>query len=382
MKYFIIAGEASGDLHASLLISALRNADPKAEFRFLGGDKMASSAGVPPVVHYRDMAYMGFIEVIKHLRQILAIMRRTRRAISEYRPDAVILVDYPSFNLKIAKYAHSMGIPVFYYISPKVWAWKEYRVKEIKQYVSRLYSILPFETEFFKRHGYDISYVGNPTVTEIDAALSEIPQFDVFCRNHSLDPQKHIIALVPGSRRKEIANNLPEMLKAALMFPDYQPVIAGAPSIDSDYYTRVIRSEGSYPIPPVVFNDTFALVRNADAALVTSGTATLETALLGTPQIACYRMNGSRLVYNIYAHILKVKYVTLPNLITDSPLIPELLLHYCNKKTIAELLTHLLSVSPKRDAMLEGYERLRSILGNANGAETTAADIVNRLSSK
>ncbi len=380
MKYFIIAGEASGDFHASQLIAALRKADPKASFRFFGGDKMQAAAGVAPVIHFKHMAYMGFVEVIKHLKEILSILNIAKKAIKDFKPDAVILIDYPSFNLKIAKFAHANKIPVFYYISPKVWAWKEFRVKDIKKYVTRLYSILPFEKQFFARHNYDIVYTGNPSVQEVDEALKNIPSRSEFYEKHKIYSPKPIIALLPGSRRKEIDNNLPEMLKATLQFPEYQAVIAGAPSVETKLYTKVIKTEGSYAVPPVVYDDTFALLKYADAALVTSGTATLETALVGTPQIACYRMSGSRWAFKLLSGIINVKYVTLPNLIADTQIIPELLLHNCTAQNIARILEPLLENSPQRDEELEGYKLLRKILGTTNSAEIAAKDIVAQLS--
>ncbi|MDD2961912.1 MAG: lipid-A-disaccharide synthase [Muribaculaceae bacterium] len=379
MKYFIIAGEASGDLHASMLISAIKKNDSRAEFRFLGGDLMCQSAGAEPIMHYRKMAYMGFLEVAKHIKEILSIMTLTKRSIAEYSPDAVILVDYPSFNLKIAKYAKSLGHKVFYYISPKVWAWKEFRVKQIKKYVDKMYSILPFEPRFYDKYDYAVKYVGNPSVGEINEALYSIPCFDAFADKHLLDREKPIISLLPGSRRSEIENNLPEMLKAAYKFPDFQVVISGAPGINTDYYSKVIKTEGSYDVPPIITGDTYSLVRNSKASLVTSGTATLETALLGTPQVACYRAMGSRWVYWIFSHILEVKYVTLPNLIADAPIIPELLLHNCNSEKISKTLEPLLSHSPWRDEMLTNYKKMREILGNEDSAGGAATDIVETL---
>ena len=382
MKYFLIAGEASGDLHASQLIKAIKEKDGSAEFCFLGGDKMEENAGVKPVVHYRNMAYMGFIEVIKHLGEILSIMKRAKKALIDFAPDALILIDYPSFNLKMADFAKKNGIPTFYYISPKVWAWKEHRVKKIKQVIDEMYSILPFETQFYADRGYSVQYAGNPSVAEIDEALKTIPDFEQFCKKYGLESDKKIIALVPGSRKKEISNCLPEMLKAALKFPDYQLLIAGAPSIDEAYYEQVIKAEGSYTVPKIISGDTFALVRNADAALVTSGTATLETALLGTPQIACYRMSKSKIVYKLFELILKVKYVTLPNLIANSEVIPELLVHMCNAENIAAHLEPLLQDCPKRDNMLAGYVKIRKILGTDNCAEFAARGIITKLNNK
>lgn len=375
MKYFIIAGEASGDIHGSALIEALKQQDCQAQFDFLGGDLMARSAGHEPLIHYRDMAFMGFIEVIKHLGSILGFMKRAKQAMTENRPDALILIDYPSFNLKMARWAEGQGIPVFYFISPKVWAWKEYRVKDIKRYVKRVYSILPFETEFYRKHDYDVEYVGNPTVKEIAAALSKMRPAVKFRADNDLGSEKPIIAIVPGSRKKEIRDNLPTMLAAALLHSDCQAVIAGAPSIDDELYKDVM---GDYKVP-VLRNQTFELVHNARVALVTSGTATLETALLGTPQVACYRMNGSKRVYWFYRKLIKGKYVTLPNLIADAPIIPELLLHNCSVENVDGWLAKLLDDGTERQEMLNGYRRIAEMLTEKDCAMTTAKRIIEQL---
>ena len=383
MKYFLIAGEASGDLHASQLIHALKEIDMEAEFRFLGGDMMAKEAGCAPVVHYRNMAYMGIVEVIKHLRSIMGIMNTSRGALRSFSADALILIDYPSFNLKMAKYAKSLGIPVFYYISPKVWAWKEYRVKQIKQLVDRMFCILPFEVEFYRRHHYDVTYCGNPSVQEIDEALKTIPSRTEFCARHGFDNAgKQIVALLPGSRLKEISDNLPIMLSAIKRFPSLVPVIAGAPSVDTAVYEQALSGSG-LELPYIVTGDTFALVRNARVALVTSGTATLETALLGTAQVACYRMGGSRFVYWLYEHFLKVKYVTLPNLIAGREVIPELLLHHCCEEEISSHISSLLqNDSEAYVSMQEGYQSVRSRLGSSPCAQTAAQGIAEYLLSK
>lgn len=375
MKYFIIAGEASGDIHGSALIEVLKQQDGQAQFDFLGGDLMALSAGHEPLIHYRDMAFMGFIEVIKHLGSILGFMKRAKQAMTENRPDALILIDYPSFNLKMAKWAEGQGIPVFYFISPKVWAWKEYRVKDIKRYVKRVYSILPFETEFYRKHDYDVEYVGNPTVKEIAAALSKMRPAAKFRADNDLVSEKPIIAIVPGSRKKEIRDNLPTMLAAARLHSDCQAVIAGAPSIDDELYKDVM---GDYKVT-VLRNQTFELVHNARVALVTSGTATLETALLGTPQVACYRMNGSKRVYWFYRKLIKGKYVTLPNLIADAPIIPELLLHNCSVENVDGWLVKLLNDGSERQEMLNGYRRMAEMLTEKDCAMTTAERIIEQL---
>ena len=374
MKYFLIAGEASGDLHASHLMASIREQDPQSEFRFLGGDLMAAQAGEAPIIHYRDMAYMGFADVVKHLGKILGFLGTARRAIDEWQPQAVILVDYPSFNLKIAKYAHNMGIKVHYFISPKVWVWKEWRVKDIRRYVDRMYCILPFEPDWYRERGYEATYVGNPTVQEVAQARNSFPDFASFREQHGL-PDRPVIALVPGSRVREIRDNLPLMLQAAARHPQYQAVIAGAPSIDDQLYREVM---GAGAVP-VLRDATYPLVHHARAALVTSGTATLETALLGTPQVACYRFNGSKWSYNFYRRLLSGKYVTLPNLILDEPLIPELLMHLCTVDTIDGHLSQLLDETEQRTAMLDGYARLAARLGSDICTATAARLITTTL---
>ena len=358
MKYFLIAGEASGDLHASHLMSSLKQLDPLAEFRFLGGDLMAEQAGSQSIIHYRDMAYMGFMDVAKHLGKILSFLGTARRAIDEWQPDGLILVDYPSFNLKVAKYAHNLGVPVHYFISPKVWVWKEWRVKDIRRYVDHMYCILPFEPDWYRERGYEATYVGNPTVQEVAQASTSFQGFDGFIAENGL-ADRPIIALVPGSRVREIRDNLPLMMAAAARHPEYQAVVAGAPGIDDNLYRKVMGDKAV----PVLRDQTYPLVHHARVALVTSGTATLETALLGTPQVACYRFNGSQWSYKFYRRLLKGKYVTLPNLITDEPVIPELLMHLCTVDSIDGYLKQLLDDTAERSAMLDGYRRLAGRLG-------------------
>ena len=375
MKYFLIAGEASGDLHASHLIASLKQEDPGAEFRFLGGDLMAAQAGMEPIIHYRDMAYMGFADVVRHLGKILGFLGTARRAIDEWQPQALVLVDYPSFNLKVAKYAHNLGIPVHYFISPKVWVWKEWRVKDIRRYVNHMYCILPFEPDWYQERGYKATYVGNPTVQEVAQAIDTFPDFAHFVGDNGLS-DRPIIALVPGSRVREIRDNLPLMLEAATRHPEYQAVVAAAPGIDDDLYREVMGDH----VVSVLRDKTYPLVRHARVALVTSGTATLETALLGTPQVACYRFNGSKWSYRFYRRLLTGKYVTLPNLITDEPVIPELLMHLCNADSIDSHLTQLLGDTPQRAAMLDGYRRLSDRLGTDVCTATAAHLIANNSS--
>ncbi|MDO4512301.1 MAG: lipid-A-disaccharide synthase [Bacteroidales bacterium] len=377
MKYFIIAGEASGDIHGASLIEALKRQDSNAQFQFLGGDMMAAQAGVQPLIHYRDMAYMGVLEVLKHLPTILGIMRTAKQAIADGRPDAIILIDYPSFNLKIAKYAQGLGIPCFYFIAPKVWAWKERRLKDIKRYITRLFSILPFEKEYFRKHDYEVEYVGNPTVKEIAEAAEKFTHFNTFVAENGLDDERPIIALAPGSRRREIRDNLPIMVEAALRHPEYQMAIAGAPSTAQHLYDEVLEPLGVKV--PVLYGKSFELVHHARVALVTSGTATLEAAIIGTPQVACYRAYGSKVVYDIYKNILKIKYVTLPNLITDSPVIPELLLHLCTVDSVDAHLTALLQDSTERQRMLDGYSRLKQMLTDKDCTTCTAQGIIEYL---
>lgn len=371
MRYFISAGEASGDLHASFLIKALQQADPQAEFCFLGGDMMADAASASPLVHYRQMAFMGFVDVLLNLRTVLGNLAAAKKGIEEFHPDALILVDYPSFNLKLAEFAYKRGIPVYYYISPKVWAWKEHRVKDIKKLVRRVFSILPFEVEYFRRHGYDVTYVGNPSKNEVDRKLTSMTDSGTFRRRYSLD-SRPIIALVPGSRVSEIRKNLPVMLSAVRQFPDYQPVIAAAPAIRESLY-------GSLAPGVALCSDTFQLEYHSVAALVTSGTATLEAALIGTPQIVTYRAVASKLVYNIFKHILKVKYVSLPNLIMDREIVPELLLYQCTPENIARHMSELLPGGEGRAKQLEDYASLGRLLGDGDAARTAADYIVNDL---
>lgn len=372
MRYFLIAGEASGDLHASELIRAIKSYDPEASFRFLGGDKMAEAAGEPPVVHYKKMAYMGFVDVLLHLRSVLGNLDSAKKSLKDFAPDALVLIDYPSFNLRVAKYAVTLGIPVYYYISPKVWAWKEHRVKEIKKLVKQMFCILPFEVDFYKtRHDYDVTYVGNPSLNEVDRKLAEIVSKEDFFKSNGLS-SKPLIALVPGSRISEIKTNLPYMLGAAKNFEaDYQPVIAAAPGVDEEIYDRLA------PGVTRLSGQTFELMKYASAALVTSGTATLEAALLGTPQVVAYRAVGSKLVYNFFKKILKVQFVSLPNLICGREIVKELLLHLCTVDSLSAALADVLPGGSHHSALLADYAHLRTLLGT-NNAPQTAAQIISR----
>lgn len=373
MKYYLIVGEASGDLHASHLMAALRCEDPQAEFRFFGGDLMAAAGGCAPVKHYRDLAYMGFVPVLLHLRTIFANMAFCKRDIVEWQPDALILVDYPGFNLSIAKYIHARTrIPVYYYISPKIWAWKEYRIKNIKRDVDELFSILPFEVDFFEgKHRYPIHYVGNPTLDEVAAfraAYKETRQ--VFFERNGLQA-KPVIALLAGSRKQEIKDNLPDMIRAASSFGGYQLVLAGAPGIDADYYRAYM---GGAEVK-VVFGQTYELLSHADAALVTSGTATLETALFRVPQVVCYHTPVGRLIAFLKRHVLKVKYISLVNLIAGREVVRELV---ADTMTVAQIRTELgriLTDERWRKEMLEGYADVAARLGEP-GAPAKAARLI------
>lgn len=376
MKYMIIAGEASGDLHASRLIKELRERDPEARFAYIGGDLMAKEAGIDPFLHYRELNVMGFSEVIRKMPSIFATLRKARKMLDEFVPDTLILVDYPGFNLRMARSAHKRGIRTDWYISPKVWAWKSRRVRKIKKYVDFMYSILPFEPEFYHEHGYDrIKYVGNPSVEETDYALSRLPSQMHFLERNGFSGDRPIIALLPGSRKGEIRCNLPVMLEAVKAFPDFQVVIAAAPSIPEKFYREVARDPGL----SLVFGATTALLKYSVAALVTSGTATLETALEGTPQVVCYRSNGSKLTYKIMRKLVKVKYVSLPNLIVDDKIVPELLLHECTSSNISSELSPLLQTSPIRDRQIQGYRQMRKKLGTGIAAENTARLILEQV---
>ncbi len=380
MKYYLIAGEASGDLHASHLMKSLKEVDEKADFRFFGGDMMAAAGGTL-VKHYREMAYMGFIPVLLHLPTILKNMKRCKQDIVEWNPDVVILVDYPGFNLDIAKFLKAeTKIPAYYYISPKIWAWKEYRIKNIRRDISELFSILPFEVDFFeKKHHYPIHYVGNPTASEVSAFRSQYKEsFAEFCAKNGLDPKKPIIALLAGSRRQEIKDNLPTMMAVVCEFKDYQIVLAGAPSIDDDYYALFLGSatERAVSENPVhlVKNQTYALLSHAHAALVTSGTATLETALFRVPQVVCYETFFPTIIGYLRKKVLSVKYISLVNLIANREVVRELVADSFTPANIRHELSILLE-GPARQQMLEGYEEVSRILGDKQAPREAAKSI-------
>lgn len=374
MKYYLIVGEASGDLHASHLMRSLKEQDPEASFRFFGGDMMKAVGGTQ-VRDYRELAYMQLIPVVLHLGTILRAMKQCKKDIIAWNPDRLILIDYPGFNLRIAKEIHrNTTIPVHYYISPKIWAWKEGRIKKIKSDIDELFSILPFEVPFFEqKHQYPIHYVGNPTVDEITLYKKEHPaDSKTFRKENNLD-ERLIIALLAGSRVNEIKDNLPDMIIAAKDMTDYQLVLAGAPGIDPSYYTKFTEKTNV----KVLFDATYPLLQHSHVALVTSGTAALETALFNVPQIVCYSTMLPKLMGWFLSKLLKVKYISLPNLILDKESIPELIADTFSIENIQTNLTSLLPENdPKRLAQLDAYREMEQKLGEPGAPDKAAAGII------
>ncbi len=378
MKYYLIAGEASGDLHAANLMKAIKDKDPEAEFRYLGGDEMHKQGGTL-VKHYRDMAYMGFKEVIKHLPTILSLMKQCKADIKAYAPDVLILVDYPSFNLKVAKYVkQQLGIPVHYYIAPKLWAWKEYRIKDMKAYVDKVWSILPFEPDYFAKFDYKVEYVGNPTVDELVRKKESGIDIEAFKAKNNLS-ERPIIALLAGSRRAEVKDNLNIMLEAIKDFDKYQAVIAGAPGLDKEYYDEVI---GDYKNVSIVFGQTHELLLAADLAAVTSGTATLEAAVMGVPQVVCYRLGGGKFFYKLMEKVLKIKYVSLVNLIVDKEVVKELLGYKLTSESLKSNLEKLILDPKEYDKIKEGYTDMMARLGGIGAADKASSRIIETLKKK
>ena len=398
MKYYLIAGEASGDLHASHLMQALKQRDAAAQFRFLGGDLMTAVGGTR-VRHYRELAYMGFIPVLLHLRTILRNMKMCKQDIAQWQPDVVILVDYPGFNLNIAKYVKAKEIcPVYYYISPKIWAWKEYRIKNIKRDIDELFSILPFEVEFFEqKHHYPIHYVGNPTAQEVREYLVSPPtpphvgrgegcasESPLYFSDHwsecgvamEGDKGRLIIALLAGSRKQEIKDNLPAMIEATRhLAGQYDVVLAGAPSIDKSYYDRFL--EGTHV--RLVMNETYPLLSQATAALVTSGTATLETCMFRVPQVVCYETPLPRLIGFLKRHVLKVKWVSLVNLIANREVVRELVAETFSIENIRRELEAILPGGLERERMLQEYEEVHRLLGDSHAPDEAARIMIEKL---
>lgn len=378
MKYYLIVGEASGDLHASNLMRELKKQDENAEFRFFGGDLMKSVGGIC-VKHYKEMAYMGFIPVLLHLRTIFRNMDMCKMDIVSWNPDVVILVDYPGFNLKIASFVKEhTKIPVYYYISPKIWAWKEYRIKDIKKNIDYMLSILPFEIEFYKKHNYEIEYVGNPCMDSVLGFKSKNNDgFDSFCKENGLS-EKPVIALLAGSRRQEIKDNLPMMIESMKEFSkDYQIVLAGAPGIDKEYYSNYIDGDVK-----ILFGKTYDILNFSKIALVTSGTATLETALFRVPQVVCYYTPMGKLLSFMKRHILKVKYVSLVNLIAGKEVVKELVADSMTIDNINKEAKSILYDVNYRENMLSEYDKIIDILGKESASEKAAKAIINKLSDR
>lgn len=377
MKYYLIVGEASGDLHASRLMRSLKKYDELAEFRFFGGDLMAAEGGTR-VKHYKELAYMGFVPVLLHLGTIFSNMKRCKEDIVAWKPDVVILVDYPGFNLSIAKFLKKNTlIPVYYYISPKIWAWKEWRIKSIKRDVSEMFSILPFEVPFYEqKHKYPIHYVGNPTAQEVAEFRAGYHQtYEEFCRENNLDSRKPIVALLAGSRLQEIKDNLPAMIEVAERFEDYQMVLAGAPSIEDEYYDKFL--EGT-PVR-VVKNKTYQLLSHTTAALVTSGTATLETALFNVPQVVCYETPLPKLIRFAFNHVLKVDYISLVNLVANKEVVPEMFADKFTIDGIANELYKIMPGQPARERMLAEYQEVLRELESKVAPDEAASIMVDLL---
>ncbi|HYG15108.1 MAG TPA: lipid-A-disaccharide synthase [Bacteroidia bacterium] len=364
MKYYLVAGEASGDLHGANLMRELKKLDPQAEFRFWGGDLMQAQGG-EMVSHYKERAYMGFLEVVKHLGTILGFIKQCKQDIFDWKPDVLILIDYPGFNLRIAEFAKQHGIPVHYYISPQIWAWKENRVKQIKRFVDEMYVILPFEESFYNKWEYKVHFVGHPLLD----ALKDFKPEPHFKLHHGLD-HRPVIALLPGSRKQELTKMLGEMLKVIPYFPKHQFVIAGAPSQPVEFYESLIPQEIKNSVK-IISNKTYDLLSIAEAALVTSGTATLETALFEVPEVVCYK--GSQVSYLIAKQLVKnIKYISLVNLVMDRELVRELIQ---SDMTAANLKTELAAIiegGSKRPAILQGYKELKDKLGNEGASAKTA----------
>ena len=369
MKYYIIAGEASGDLHASNLMKEIRNQDNEASFRVWGGDLMEAQGGII-VKHYKELAFMGFLTVLMNIKTIKNNFKICEKDIVEYNPDVIILVDYPGFNLRIAKYAKSKGFKIFYYISPKIWAWKQSRIKQIKKYVDKMFTIFPFETEFYAKHNYKVDYVGNPLLDSISNRENKNESFEEFIKRNNLE-NKPIISILAGSRKQEINRILPIMLEASNEFKDYQFIIAGAPSISKSMYNKYTKEHNV----KLLYNETYNIVNHSIASLVTSGTATLETALINTPQVVCYKTSGGRLFYNIAKSFLKIRFISLVNIIMDKTVVVELIQHFMNKQNIVKEMNKILKDQDYYDNMLNQYKELREKLGG-EGASKRAAEII------
>lgn len=367
LKLYFVAGEASGDLHASNLMKALNEKDSNLEYRFWGGDKMAEIAGTP-VKHIKDLAFMGFVEVLLNLKTILSNIKFCKSDIEKYKPDAIVLIDYPGFNLRIAEWAKERGIKVYYYISPQIWAWKQNRVHKIKRVVDHMFVILPFEADFYKKFDYNVEYVGHPLLDAVEQyRLIQLPS-DEFRKMNNLS-DKPIIAILPGSRKQEIRVKLPIMLQAIKTFSDYQFVVAGAPSLEPTFYDEFITKDTS-----IVFGKTYDLLSASEAAIVTSGTATLETALLGIPEVVCYK--ASQISYSIAKRLVKIKFISLVNLIMDREVVKELIQHDCNSTMIAQELKEIIKGGSKRDKILSDYSEMSETLGGGGASKKIAQSLL------
>lgn len=374
MRYFFIIGERSGDLHASNLIKAIKLKDPDAVIEGVGGN-LSEKAGMVLTYHYEDLAIMGFFKVLMHLRTIKRNFQRCQDAILASKPDAVVLVDFPGFNLRMAKFAKENALKVFYYIAPKVWASRSKRVSQIKAYTDKVFTIFPFENKFFTEHGVDFEYVGNPLLDSIAARPRKDETKADFLHRHNL-PNKPIVALLAGSRRQEVKKLLPKMLALRERFPECQFILAGVDNLGGDFYTKVIPTDQ----PTIIYDETYAVLQHSDAALVASGTATLETALLKIPQVVCYDIGGGKLLYKVYKKfMLNVQYVSLVNLIMDRLIVKEFLQHYFSVENLTEELNLLLNDKTYRQEMLDGYDNIIEKLGGEGASEKTAQSIVKRL---
>jgi lipid-A-disaccharide synthase len=367
-KLYIIAGEASGDLHGSNLIKALKHQQPGIDVRCWGGDLM-EAAGGKVVKHYRDLAFMGFIEVVMNIRTIARNLRFCKEDILDYKPDALVLIDYPGFNLRIATWAKEQGIKVYYYISPQIWAWKENRIHNIKRSVDKMFVVLPFEKEFYQKHHYDVDFVGHPL---LDVISERKKDFTAFTQDNNLQ-DKPVIALLPGSRKQEISTMLPIMLSVRKDFPEYQFVIAGAPGQSPEFYKQFIDGSGV----SILFGKTYDILEHASAGLVTSGTATLEAGLFALPQVVCYK--GSSISYWIAKRLIKIKYISLVNLILDKPAVKELIQHELNPSNVKDELNALLKSPERRKEMVDDYSLLHEKLGGAGASERTAIALLKNL---
>lgn len=366
-KIYIIAGEASGDLHASNVMKEVLKQDPSIHFRFWGGDKMADVAG-KPVKHIKELAFMGFVEVIMNLRTILGNMKFCKADIEAFNPDVLVLVDYPGFNLRIAEWAHEKGIKVVYYISPQIWAWKQNRVHKIKKVVDEMLVILPFEQEFYQRFQMDVEFVGHPLLDAIEQYEENAISTKEFIEKNNL-LEKKIIAVLPGSRKQEVLKKLPIMLEGVKEFTDYQVVIAGAPSLTEDFYAPMLNKNCS-----IVHGQTYDLLNCAEVAVVTSGTATLETALFQVPEVVCYK--GSQISYSIAKKLIKIKYISLVNLIMDKEIVTELIQHECNAKRINEELSKIVHGGSEREKMIQSFIELKTKLGGGGASKKVAQSLL------